>query len=52
MPDPAAVEIVRKPGVSPELNCGALQPFPIIVEYTPSSVANQQSAGIIRRLEF
>jgi tetratricopeptide (TPR) repeat protein len=52
MPDPAAVEIARKPGASPELNCGALQPFPIIVEYTPSSVANQQSAGIIRRLEF
>jgi len=52
MPDPAAVEIARKPGVSPELKCGELQPFPIIVEYTPSSVANQETAGIIRRLEF
>jgi tetratricopeptide (TPR) repeat protein len=52
MPEPAAVEIARRPDVSPELKCGALQPFPVIVEYTPSSVANQQSAGIIRRLEF
>ena len=52
MPDPAAVEIARSPAASPELKCGALPPFPIVVEYTPSSVANQQSAGIIRRLEF
>jgi tetratricopeptide (TPR) repeat protein len=52
MPDPVAVELARKPGVSPELKCGALQPFPIIVEFTPSSVANQQTAGIIRRLEY
>jgi hypothetical protein len=51
MPDPAAVEIVRT-DASPELKCGSLSPFPVIVEYTPSSVANQQSAGIIRRLEF
>jgi hypothetical protein len=52
MPDPAAVELSRRPGVSPELNCGPLQPLPVIVEYTPSSVTNQQSAGIIRRLEY
>ena len=52
MPEPAAIEIVRTQGVSPELKCGAMSPFPIIVEYTPSSVANQQSAGIVRRLEF
>jgi hypothetical protein len=52
MPDPAAVEIARRPDVSPEMKCGALPPFPVVVEYTPSSVANQQSAGIIRRLEF
>jgi tetratricopeptide (TPR) repeat protein len=52
MPDPAAVEIARTAATSPQLTCGALQPFRIIVEYTPSSVANQQSAGIIRWLEF
>ena len=52
MPVPAAVEIVRRPGASPEMKCGALQPFPLIVEYTPSSVANQQTAGMIRWLEF
>jgi hypothetical protein len=52
MPDPTAVELVQRPGVSPELKCGALPPFRIVVEYTPSSVANQQTAGIIRRLEF
>jgi tetratricopeptide (TPR) repeat protein len=52
VPQPAAIEVARRPGVSPEMKCGALPPFPIVVEYTPSSVANQESAGIIRRLEF
>lgn len=52
MPAPAAVEILRTTAASLQLTCGQLQPFPVVVEYTPASVAEQQSAGIIRRLEF
>jgi tetratricopeptide (TPR) repeat protein len=52
MPAPAAVEIARQPGKPDLLKCGQLQPFPLIVEYAPASVANQESAGIIRRLEY
>lgn len=52
LPEAAAVEITRRAGVTSELKCGVLKPFQLVVEYTPSSVANQQSAGIIRRLEF
>jgi hypothetical protein len=52
MPEPTAVEITRKPGVTAEMKCGPLQPFRLVVEYAPASVTNQQSAGIIRRLEF
>ncbi|HEY4088092.1 MAG TPA: hypothetical protein VGM43_19285 [Bryobacteraceae bacterium] len=52
LPDAAAVEITRLPGSKAELRCGALAPFHLRVEYTPEGVVNQQSAGIIRRLEF
>jgi len=52
MPDAAAVEITRQPGNKTELKCGALQPFPVVLEYAPASVTNQETAGIIRRLEF
>lgn len=53
LPDEAAVEIQRQPSSAKiELKCGALPPFPLVVEYAPASVANIQSAGIIRRLEF
>jgi tetratricopeptide (TPR) repeat protein len=52
MPDAAAVEITRQPGTKAEIKCGALQPFAVVVEYAPASVANRETAGIIRRLEF
>ena len=52
MPQPAAVEITKDPSTKVELKCGALPPFHLIVEYAPSPVINQQTAGIIRRLEF
>jgi tetratricopeptide (TPR) repeat protein len=52
LPEAAAVEITKARGSKAELHCGALTPFHVIVEYTPASVANQQTAGIIRRLEF
>jgi tetratricopeptide (TPR) repeat protein len=63
MPEPAAVEIAKRPGTTAELKCGPLPPFPLVVEYTPRAAApappggnatilNQPSAGIIRRLEF
>ncbi len=52
MPEAAAVEVTKDPGTKAELKCGALQPFPVIVEYAPASVANRETAGIIRRLEF
>jgi hypothetical protein len=52
MPDPAAVEVTKQPGTKVELKCGALPPFHLIVEYAPSSAINQQSAGIIRRIEY
>jgi hypothetical protein len=52
MPDQAAVEVTRGAGSKAELKCGALPPFHLIVEYAPASVTNQQSAGIVRRLEF
>jgi len=46
------VEITKFPGSKADLHCGALPPFHLRVEYTPAAVTNQQSAGIIRRLEF
>lgn len=52
LPEAAAVEITKPPGSKADLHCGALPPFHLTVEYTPGSVANQQTAGIIRRLEF
>jgi hypothetical protein len=52
MPQPAAVEITREPATKVELKCGALPPFHLIVEYAPSPAINQQTAGIIRRLEY
>jgi hypothetical protein len=52
LPDAAAVEITKFPGSKADLHCGALPPFHLRVEYTPADVTNQQSAGIIRRLEF
>jgi hypothetical protein len=52
LPDEKAVEIVRHSGTTAQLACGSLQPFRLVVEYAPASVTNQESAGIIRRLEF
>jgi Tfp pilus assembly protein PilF len=52
LPEAAAVEITKVPGSKADLHCGALPPFHLSVEYTPATVANQQAAGIIRRLEF
>ena len=52
LPEAAAVEITKFPGSKADLHCGALPPFHLRVEYTPAAVTNQQSAGIIRRLEF
>lgn len=52
LPDASAVELTRPSGSKTELKCGALPPFHLTVEYAPASVTNQQSAGIIRRLEF
>jgi len=52
LPDAAAVEITKFPGSKADLHCGALPPFHLRVEYTPAGVTNQQSAGIVRRLEF
>lgn len=52
LPDAAAVEITKLPGTKADLHCGALPPFHLRVEYTPASVADRQTAGIIRRLEF
>ncbi len=52
LPDADAVEVARLPGSKAEMKCGPLQPYQVTVEYAPASVTNQQSAGIIRRLEF
>jgi len=52
LPDAAAVEVVHAPGTPDLLKCGQLQPFKLIVEYAPASVANQESAGIVRRIEY
>jgi hypothetical protein len=52
MPDAAAVEVTKAPDSKAELKCGPLPPFHLYVEYAPASVANRETAGIIRRLEF
>jgi tetratricopeptide (TPR) repeat protein len=52
VPVPAAVEIVRRPGTAAALTCGELTPFPVTVEFAPFDAPVQNSAGIIRRLEF
>ena len=52
MPQPAAVEITKDPGTKVELKCGVLPPFHLTVEYAPASAINQQTAGIIRRIEY
>jgi tetratricopeptide (TPR) repeat protein len=52
MPDLAAVELPAAPSAVFSLNCGALKPARIGVEFAPPRSAMETSVGIVRRLEY
>jgi len=52
LPDAQAVEFVHQGEGALSLACGPQKPLPLRVEYAPSSIVDQASAGVIRRLEY
>jgi tetratricopeptide (TPR) repeat protein len=52
LPQGGGVEYSHKGGPGPPLVCGPQAPFPVLLEYVPSSVMDQTSAGIVRKIEY
>jgi tetratricopeptide (TPR) repeat protein len=53
VPDPKAIEFTSRSGPTLQIHCGPQQkPFHVRIEYAPSSVMEQGSAGVIRRLDY
>jgi Flp pilus assembly protein TadD len=52
LPEPDAVELPAAPAANLGLNCGALKPTRIAIEFAPPRSAVETSAGIVRRLDF
>ena len=52
LPQGGGVEYSHKGGPGPPLGCGPQPSFPALLEYVPSSVMDQTSAGIVRKIEY
>jgi tetratricopeptide (TPR) repeat protein len=52
LPEPKSIEFQHDGAMTLQLNCGPLAPIKVSVDYAPTSVVKEGSAGVIRRLAF